>query len=65
MNTSTVREEADEIISLKNGKAIGIEAIQMDMLKVDFQHLLESFHPFSTKFGNAKKYQKIGGRVSE
>ena len=37
VNTPTVRELADAIRSLKNGKATGIDTIHAEMLKIDLQ----------------------------
>ena len=63
MNTPMVREVVDAIRSLKNDKAVGIDAIHAEMLKVACQYLLESFSPFTIKCVTEKKYLKIGGMV--
>ena len=45
VNTPTIREVADAIRSLKNGKATGIDAIHAETLKVDLP-TSEPFSPF-------------------
>ena len=49
VNTPAVREVADAIRFLKNGKVTGITRFTLKCLKLTCQHLLEFFSPFSMK----------------